>query len=113
MTNARCLSRAQRPTTISRRVTSTCAASTESLLWRWTRSISSKSGKTMTLIAGEDFALSGKKKGIIELTDELTIKVGSASITLKKNGDIVLNGKKISVTGSGDVVLKGTKVTAN
>ncbi|MDB4985294.1 MAG: type secretion system Vgr family protein [Myxococcaceae bacterium] len=75
--------------------------------------IAVKSGKTMTLTAGEDFAVHGKKKGLIEIADELTLKVGSATITLKKNGDIVINGKKISVTGSGDVVMKGKKVSQN
>ncbi|MEY4514146.1 MAG: hypothetical protein RLZZ450_6268 [Pseudomonadota bacterium] len=78
-----------------------------------TDEISMKSGKKMTLTAGDDFAVSGKKKGVIEIADELTLKVGKATITLKKSGDIIINGKKISVTGSGDVVLKGTKIAQN
>jgi type VI secretion system secreted protein VgrG len=41
------------------------------------------------------------------------LKTGSASITLKKNGDIIVKGNKISITGSGDVVVKGSKIGAN
>ena len=32
---------------------------------------------------------------------------------MKKNGDITLKGKKITVKGSGDVVLKGSKIAQN
>ncbi len=72
-----------------------------------------KSGKSMSLESGESFGINGKKKGMIELADELTIKVGSASITMKKNGDITIKGKKISIEGSGDVVIKGSKIKQN
>jgi type VI secretion system secreted protein VgrG len=39
--------------------------------------------------------------------------VGSASITMKKNGDIVVKGKKITIQGSGDVKVKGTNISEN
>jgi type VI secretion system secreted protein VgrG len=32
---------------------------------------------------------------------------------MKKNGDITINGKKITVEGSGNVILKGSKVLSN
>lgn len=69
--------------------------------------------KKMTLTAGDDFSLGGKKKGVIEIADELTIKVGKAVIKLKKNGDITIDGKKITVNGSGDIVMKGKKIVQN
>jgi type VI secretion system secreted protein VgrG len=34
--------------------------------------------------------------------DELSIKVGSAEITIKKNGDITLKGGKTNIKGSSD-----------
>jgi type VI secretion system secreted protein VgrG len=49
------------------------------------------------------------KKIQIEGKDEIVLKSGSATITLKKNGDIVIDGKKIDVKGSGDVKIKGSK----
>ena len=53
------------------------------------------------------------KKGVVEIKDELQIKCGKATITMKKNGDISINGKKIQVKGSGDVVIKGSKILEN
>jgi type VI secretion system secreted protein VgrG len=53
------------------------------------------------------------KKFSLEAGDEIVLKTGSASITLKKNGDIIVKGNKISITGSGDVVVKGSKIGAN
>ncbi len=70
-------------------------------------------GKTMTLTSGDDFTVKGDKKGVIEIKDQLTIKVGKASITMKKNGDITIKGKTITTKGSGNVVIKGKKILEN
>ncbi len=77
------------------------------------KDVSITSGKKMSLSAGDDFSVSGKKKGVIEITDQLTIKVGKATITLKKNGDISLQGTKINIKGSGDITIKGSKILEN
>ncbi len=61
------------------------------------------------------------KKFYSNVANELVIKTGDASITMKKNGEITIKGKDITIDGSGkinvkassDVVLKGSKVTAN
>ncbi len=70
-------------------------------------------GKKMSLTAGDDYSLKGDKKGSITIADELTIKVGKASIVMKKNGDITISGANINIKGSGDVVIKGTSVLTN
>lgn len=72
-----------------------------------------KSGKKMMLSAGDDFGIKGEKNGVIDIKDQLTIKVGKASITLKKNGDISLQGAKINIKGSGDITIKGSKILEN
>jgi len=74
---------------------------------------SASAGKDMGLDAGGNFSIKGKKKGLIELKDELTIKVGKASITLKKDGQIVLNGGDIDVKSSKNITLKAKKVNQN
>jgi type VI secretion system secreted protein VgrG len=71
------------------------------------------SGKKMSFTAGDDFAVSGAKKGLISIADELTIQCGKAVIQMKKNGDILIDGKKIDVKGSGDIVMKGKKILQN
>ena len=53
------------------------------------------------------------KKVIVEAEDEITLKTGQATINMKKNGDITINGKKIQVKASGDIVLKGQKILEN
>ena len=77
------------------------------------KSKSVSAGKEMSLTSGDNFSISGGKKGTITIADELTIKCGKATITMKKNGDILINGKKIQVKASGDVVMKGKKILEN
>jgi type VI secretion system secreted protein VgrG len=77
------------------------------------KNFSCQSGKKMSFSAGDDFSISGDKKGVIEIADQLTIKCGSASITLKSNGDITIKGNKINIKGSSDVVIKGSKIAEN
>ena len=71
------------------------------------------SGGSMNMKAGDDYALTVSNKGVMDIGDQLTIKVGAASITLKKNGDITIKGKKINIQGSGDVTIKGSKIKEN
>ncbi len=77
------------------------------------KDVSVKSGKKMSLDSGDDFSIKGDKKGFIEMKDQLTIKVGKASITLKKNGDITIEGKNINTKGSGNIVMKAKKILEN
>ncbi len=62
---------------------------------------------------GKAYALKVKDGILIDSKKEIVLRSGSASITLKKNGDIEVKGKKISIKGSGDVVIKGSKITEN
>lgn len=61
---------------------------------------------------GKTYALSAQKI-TIEAKDELKIKVGSAELTFKKNGDINVKGKKIDMKASADFIIKGSKVGMN
>jgi type VI secretion system secreted protein VgrG len=86
-------------------------------------------GKDETVQIGEDRAhsvgkndtLSVGKNLAIVAGDEIVIKTGSASITMQKNGDIMIRGKNISVQGSGkvnvkassDITMKGSKIKQN
>ncbi|HWN97485.1 MAG TPA: type VI secretion system tip protein TssI/VgrG [Methylomirabilota bacterium] len=57
----------------------------------------------------------------VEAGDEISLKTGSASITMKKDGTITIKGKDITVEGSGkinikassDVTIKGSKIAQN
>jgi type VI secretion system secreted protein VgrG len=70
-------------------------------------------GKAIGLSAGTDFNVQAGKNATIEATEQLTIACGQATIVLKKNGDITINGAKVQVTASGDLALKGSKLTGN
>ncbi len=77
------------------------------------KNLSESIGTNHTIDVGKNFALSAG--------DSIVLKTGSASISMKKNGDITIKGKNISVKGSGKinikasstVAIKGSKVTNN
>jgi type VI secretion system secreted protein VgrG len=70
---------------------------------------------------GKDDTLEVAKKLSVTADDSVVIKSGDASITLKKDGTIVIKGKDITLDGSGkinvkassDLVMKGSKITGN
>jgi type VI secretion system secreted protein VgrG len=85
-------------------------------------------GESRTVDVGKDFTLNvggilqqtttkahkvSAKEIAIVAEENFTIKVGSASVTFKKSGDIVIKGGKIEVTASGEIVIKGSKTTDN
>jgi len=65
-----------------------------------------------TIVLAKELEMSAKS---VKFTaeDEVVIEVGSAKMTLKKNGDITLEGKAITIKGSGDVTVKGSKTAIN
>jgi type VI secretion system secreted protein VgrG len=77
-------------------------------------------GNRGTSIKGDDSLKVGKNL-VIDAGDSVTIKTGSASITMKKDGTIVIKGKDITVEGSGkidakaskNIVMKGQKILQN
>jgi type VI secretion system secreted protein VgrG len=74
-----------------------------------------------TTSVGKDDKLTVGKKLTISAADEITITTGDASISMKKNGEIKIKGKDVTIEGSGkinvkassDLTLKGSKVNAN
>jgi type VI secretion system secreted protein VgrG len=57
----------------------------------------------------------------INAEDEIMIKAGDASISLKKDGTVTIKGKDVTFQGSGkvtvkadsDLILKGSKIAGN
>ncbi|MBT2324382.1 type VI secretion system tip protein VgrG [Variovorax paradoxus] len=78
-------------------------------------------GEGRTASVGKDDALTVGKNLTISAGDSISITTGSASITMKKDGTIVIKGKDITVEGSGkinvkassDIVMKGSKILQN
>lgn len=69
--------------------------------------------KKTSITAKDDYVLKGDKKLTFDVKTQIAFKCGKASIALKKSGDILLKGKKITVKGTGDVVVKGSKIKLN
>jgi type VI secretion system secreted protein VgrG len=61
---------------------------------------------------GKDDTLKVAKNLIIDAGESVTIKTGSASITMKKDGTIAIQGKDISIKGSGAIDVKASKSIA-
>ena len=78
-------------------------------------------GDNRTVSVGKDDALKVGKNLVIDAGDSVTIKTGKASISMKKDGTIAIQGKDITVKGSGainikaskNVVIKGQKILEN
>lgn len=83
--------------------------------------LTQKVAKKSSTQIGDEMTLTVGKKMNVQVTDQINIASdkqilltsGSASITLKKNGDISIVGKKITIKGSGDVIIKGSKIKGN
>ena len=78
-------------------------------------------GKDRSLSVGDDYSLDVGKKISINAGDEIVLSTGKASITMKKDGTIVISGKDINIKASGafsgkaskNIVLKGKKILQN
>ena len=70
---------------------------------------------------GKDDSLKITNNLVIDAGDSVTIKTGSASISMKKDGTITIKGKDITIDGSGKInvkadgaiVMKGSKILQN
>ncbi|MGX9572516.1 type VI secretion system Vgr family protein [Mesorhizobium sp. f-mel] len=80
-----------------------------------------KVGKGSGIQIADDSSIKVGKNLIIDAGDSITLKCGSASITMKKDGTIVADGKDITLKGSGkitvkadgDVIVKGSTINNN
>jgi type VI secretion system secreted protein VgrG len=80
-----------------------------------------KVGEARTTSVGKDDSLKVGKNLVIDVADSITIKTGSASISMKKDGTISIKGKDITIEGSGkinvkassDITMKGSKIKQN
>jgi type VI secretion system secreted protein VgrG len=61
----------------------------------------------------KDLSITVGKNTVINSGDSLTLKCGSASIVMKKNGAIQIEGKDINIKASGNIVMKGSKISQN
>ena len=77
-------------------------------------------GQRGTVVDKDDNLKVGKNY-VLDAGDSITLKTGSASITMKKDGTIFIKGKDITIEGSGkinakaskDIVMKGSKILQN
>jgi hypothetical protein len=71
---------------------------------------SSSVAKSISISTGNNYVLSAGKEILFEAADQITIKTGSASIILKKNGDIEFKGNVILPKTNKEVLIKGSKI---
>lgn len=65
--------------------------------------------KTHSETTGENFSLVVKKEIAIEAKESITLRCGKASIVMKKDGTIQIEGKDLNLKGSGEIVAKADK----
>ncbi len=69
--------------------------------------------KDRSTSVGQSDSLNVSKSLTINAGDQIVLQTGSATIMMKKNGDITIEGKTITIKGSGDVIIKGQKILQN
>ncbi|RWO32171.1 MAG: type VI secretion system tip protein VgrG [Mesorhizobium sp.] len=80
-----------------------------------------KVGKASAVDVADDGSFKIGKDFAIDAGDSISLTCGSASITMKKDGNIIIKGKDITVNGSGkinikassDITMKGSKIHEN
>ena len=70
-------------------------------------------GKDVSMDFGQDMRMNVGKNMLVTAVDQLLYKSGNASGTFRKNGDIAIQGKDITIKASGDLILKGSKILEN
>ncbi|CAM2011229.1 type VI secretion system Vgr family protein [Acanthopleuribacter pedis] len=70
-------------------------------------------GKKLNVYSKKDMNFTCDKKAVLKIKDQLTIKVGSVTAVLKKNGDITVKGKKMNFKASSKIKMKGSKINQN
>lgn len=78
-------------------------------------------GDNRTITIGKNDEVQIGKKFALVAGDEILLQTGKASILMKKNGDIQIKGKNITISGSGKInmkasgnmTLKGSKISEN
>ncbi len=70
-------------------------------------------GKDRASEIGENETINAGKTVTISAADQIMLKTGSATLTMKKNGDITIEGKQINIKGSGNVIVKGQNINHN
>ena len=69
-------------------------------------------GARATTIGGTD-SLSAGQSLTITVADQILITTGQASILMKRDGTITIEGSTIALRASGDIILKGSKIVQN
>ncbi|MCP4349974.1 MAG: type VI secretion system tip protein VgrG [Desulfobacterales bacterium] len=77
------------------------------------KNISIQVGKNANADVGKKIDIHAADKINIFSDKEIVLSAGKASIILKKNGDITIQGGKIGIKGSKEVIIKGSKVLSN
>lgn len=70
-------------------------------------------GGNLAEVVAQNFDVQAGVNMSLQGADQLALTSGDATILMKKNGDIALQGKKINIKGSGNVTIKGSLVLEN
>jgi hypothetical protein len=72
-------------------------------------------------VAGTAVQIAGSRDAVLNAGDELHLRCGQASISMKKDGTVSIKGRDITISGdgkvnvkaSGELVMKGLKISQN
>jgi type VI secretion system secreted protein VgrG len=70
-------------------------------------------GESYSQNVGKSAMVDVGKSLTIQAGDEIVLRSGSASITLKQSGDVTIEGGSVTVKASGNLTLKGSQIAQN
>lgn len=77
------------------------------------KDLSLQVGKNSATQVSENMMIDVGRKLTITAADQIVLQAGDASIILKKNGNVIIKGSKISSDASGNILMKAAKVLSN
>lgn len=84
-------------------------SSTSNVGGNWSLSISGSANQQVA----NNLSVTAAREILMQAGDQITLRTGSSSLVMKKNGEIIVSGVTVRMLASGDVVIKGARVLTN
>lgn len=90
-------------------VLTVAGSSTSNVGGNWSLSVNGSANQQIS----NSLSVAAAREFLVQAGDQITLRTGSSSMVMKKNGEIIITGVTLRMLASGDVVLKGARILQN